>query len=160
MALANCYCGTLIFLLISFLVDVNAGHCGFQASEFVNEELHKMIYEHPFYDSDIELAIRECCASIDKTFLERARREDIYDGTTAIGVFFHPKNSQSSKTCSKEVEFPLAPGDGQEVKELVRKSDSRMTVFNIGDSRAVLCRDGVALCSKFVKVPMKYMYVS
>lgn len=137
------------------------GHCGFEASEFVNETLHNMVYEHPFYDTDIELAIRECCASIDKTFLERARREDRYDGTTAIGVFFHPKISQSSKTQSKEIVFPSTKSvidatpehdvgllhhqlSGTTREEIIRKSDCRMTIFNIGDSGAVLCRDGVA----------------
>jgi len=138
------------------------GHCGFQASEFVNETLHNMVYEHPFYNTDIELAIRECCASIDKTFVERARREDIYDGTTAIGVFFHPKISQSSKTQSTEIVFPVTKSvmdatpehhaghlhhqlSGDAIREdVIRKSDCRMTIFNIGDSGAVLCRDGVA----------------
>jgi hypothetical protein len=176
-----------------------------------------MIYQHPFYDFDIELAIRECAASIDQTFLERARREDIYDGTTAIGAFFHPRSSQRGDSNSVKVEFPLPSssgsdgagdgagagdaggemeglltrqysmvdpdgmgvqgqqqqsyghhqlhqqeqgqrqGQGQEQHGVfagghssgtVRQSDTRMTVFNIGDSQAVLCRDGVAICSE------------
>lgn len=132
-----------------------------------------MIYEHPFYEYDVELAIRECSSSIDQTFLERARREDIFDGTTAIGAFFHPKSSQRPDSCSVKVEFPapvhtIPAGEGDSlarqyaVSELhaceepihaanaVRQSDTRMTVFNIGDSRAVLCRNGVAICSEFV----------
>ena len=163
----------------------------------MNDTLHNMIYEHPFYDYDIELAIRECAESIDKTFVERARREDIYDGTTAIGVFFHSKSSQRPDTCSSKVEFPVTAGEGEGVgrdvgdvggdlltrqysiadpsglnqsaygqqphghpqpygqqpivtRSAVRQTDTRMTVFNIGDSRAVLCRNGVAICSKYL----------
>lgn len=123
-------------------LQTSQGHCGFEASEFVNETLHDMIYQHSFFKTDIELAIRESCASVDQTFLERARREDIYDGTTAIGAFFHPKNTQSGKTRSQAVTIPVYPG------AVVRQSGSRMTVFNIGDSRAVLCRNGEAISSK------------
>jgi hypothetical protein len=42
------------------------GHCGSQASTYVNDVLHNMIFQHPFFDYDIELAIRECCEQIDK----------------------------------------------------------------------------------------------
>lgn len=176
-----------------------------------------MIFQHPFYDYDIELAIRECAENIDRTFLERARREDIYDGTTAIGAFFHPKSSQRPDTCSVKVEFPSSEGEGNggggadggvpdqltrqysiadpnglnqqmyggghhqhynqhqyqhpqhhsgigamtgiggDTKpSVVRETDMRMTVFNIGDSRAVLCRNGVAICSKCVVIRVCY----
>ena len=131
-----------------------------------------MIFDHPYFEYDIELAIRECSAKIDESFLERARREDIFDGTTAIGAFFHPRNTQRPDSKSTKVDFPSSSMESNCVGEsvlgnqltrqfsiaeplpiehkraVVRVSDTRMTVLNIGDSGAVLCRDGVAISSK------------
>lgn len=129
------------------------GHCGAQASTYVNETLHGMIFQHAAFNQDIESAIRDSCIQIDKLFLDRARREDIYAGTTAIGAFFHPKISQNVHSSSYRVDVSsnnagssshLHSSSNRSSNE-VRESNTRMTVFNIGDSRAVLCRNGVAI---------------
>jgi hypothetical protein len=50
------------------------GHCGDQASTFLENELHRAIFKHPLFSSNLEAAITDCCINIDKAFLVRTCR--------------------------------------------------------------------------------------
>ena len=55
------------------------GHCGDQASSFLQTELHAAIYGHSDYRLNLEKAISETCRLVDTSFLVRgnATRENV-----------------------------------------------------------------------------------
>eukprot|EP00602_Paraphysomonas_sp_CaronLab_P002178 CAMPEP_0185027176 /NCGR_PEP_ID=MMETSP1103-20130426/11952_1 /TAXON_ID=36769 /ORGANISM="Paraphysomonas bandaiensis, Strain Caron Lab Isolate" /LENGTH=797 /DNA_ID=CAMNT_0027561053 /DNA_START=38 /DNA_END=2431 /DNA_ORIENTATION=- len=90
------------------------GHSGAQASTFLQSSLHHSLYTHPQFENNLDAAIFDTCINLDKHFLMRARQDENYSGTTAVGA-------------------------------VINKSGRRLTVFNIGDSQAVMCRGGEAV---------------
>jgi hypothetical protein len=62
------------------------GHCGDQASTYLERELHTAIYRHPLFWSDLETAVTDSCLNIDKAFLQICKDTNTYAGTTALGA--------------------------------------------------------------------------
>lgn len=63
------------------------GHCGDQAANYLQTELHVSISNHPMFRSDTVQAISETCIATDKTFLALCKQKKWYCGTTALGIF-------------------------------------------------------------------------
>ena len=62
------------------------GHCGSQASQYLQDNLHQRISLHPNYPGDIETALAQTCVSIDNEFLDLCEERKWYSGSTALGV--------------------------------------------------------------------------
>lgn len=88
------------------------GHCGIEASSFLEKELHDRVLQHVLFHENLAEAIHETCVSLDREFLDLCKHKNYYSGTTAVGSFIR---------------------------------GSELVVFNIGDSMAVLCSNGVAV---------------
>jgi serine/threonine protein phosphatase PrpC len=63
------------------------GHCGDQASIYLQAHLHNKIAKHPSYDTNLCKAIRDSCLQIDEDVINICKEKDRSYGTTALGVF-------------------------------------------------------------------------
>jgi len=63
------------------------GHCGHQAAQFLQDELHSRIFKHPLFAENIQKAMMESCAKADTDFLDLCAAKRIYCGTTCLGMF-------------------------------------------------------------------------
>ena len=62
------------------------GHCGNQAAQFLQDNLHSRIVKHPLFTNNLHQAITECCLQADKDFLDECKAKRIYCGTTCLGI--------------------------------------------------------------------------
>jgi serine/threonine protein phosphatase PrpC len=108
------------------------GHCGAEASTFLESELHERILQTKAVSAlALPAAISLACEEADQDFLKFCHKNNKYAGTTALGIFVEDLASMGG------VQGAL---DATETDGI-----GRLTVFNIGDCQAVLCRkDGVA----------------
>eukprot|EP00903_Cladosiphon_okamuranus_P013952 g12976.t1 len=60
------------------------GHCGSEAVQFVRDQLHAMVGEHPLFWKEPERAMRETFLSLDEKFLALAGEREWYSGTTVL----------------------------------------------------------------------------
>lgn len=97
------------------------GHQGAECSKYLAKHLHKNVIhlydKHRSKPDGVSATLSEAFATTDHSFLEQARREKRDDGSTALCVVI----------------------EGTTVGEAV------LHCANVGDCRAVLCRDGQAI---------------
>lgn len=108
------------------------GHGGSEAAKFAKLNLMKNIVYAESESADFLEAIRRGVAKTDADFIEWARENGVYSGTTVIAAFLRNRSSFSDSFAilSDWLGYILC---------------SELTVINVGDSRAVLCRGGEAL---------------
>ncbi len=111
------------------------GHCGDQASVFLEDALHNRIAtECEKGTGEFHEAISRACINADEEFLEFCRASKCYAGSTALGVIL--RNVKPEVISSSSVED--SSGSSSSCVGI-------LTVFNIGDCEAVLSRGGRAL---------------
>lgn len=88
------------------------GHSGKLAALYLKDQLARMLGEHKLFDTDIEKALVDTFRAIDASFLNKARAEGLYDGSTASVVLI---------------------------------LGNKIVTANVGDSKAVLSVNGIAM---------------
>eukprot|EP00434_Breviolum_minutum_P005817 symbB.v1.2.005128.t1/scaffold226.1/size261315/7 len=87
-------------------------------------------------------AVTEACVLTDDEFLQRARQQEVLDGSTLILGIIYPEDAQSFYEAPRVIkggQFDLQ--DSRSGSNGVRAPGScRILIANVGDSRAVLCR--------------------
>ena len=68
------------------------GHCGNQAAQYLQDNLHHRLYKHPHFADDITHAIDDTMKCIDHDFLNECTAKRIYCGTTCLAVMI--RNNQ------------------------------------------------------------------
>ncbi|CAE8617825.1 unnamed protein product, partial [Polarella glacialis] len=104
------------------------GHSGSLCVDYIIEHLtknlQKCINSKPGLSSEtLSQAVIEACVLTDDEFLQRARKDELNDGSTLILGIVFPEDSRPGPLGVR------APGS------------CRLLIANVGDSRAVLCRD-------------------
>jgi len=103
------------------------GHSGSLCCDHLVERLpgnlQKCLSTKPgLSEETLSQAVTEACVLTDDEFLQRARQQEVLDGSTLILGIIYPEDSRSGSNGVR------APGS------------CRILIANVGDSRAVLCR--------------------
>lgn len=103
------------------------GHSGSLCCDHLMERLpgnlQKCLSTKPALSEEtLSQAVTEACVLTDDEFLQRARKQEVLDGSTLILGLIYPEDSRTGSNGVR------APGS------------CRILIANVGDSRAVLCR--------------------
>jgi len=63
------------------------GHAGTQCAEFLKDNLHRYIIQHPLLEAEPEVAVEQSVQRAETEFMDRCRREHLESGSTAALAF-------------------------------------------------------------------------